>query len=100
MEFCMANFEVVFWSCEVDERMEAQYDRLVKACPSLRKNPDHPKFARHWCDMSIAINPMTRKADIALKRLSRLFDNTRALDPPMRTTIILFSLNHSGGYAF
>lgn len=79
MEFCTANFEVVFWSCEVDERMEAQYDRLLQACPSLRDNPERPKFARHWCDMSTAINPRTTKADIALKRLSRLFCDTRAL---------------------
>jgi hypothetical protein len=79
MEFCTANFEVVFWSCEVDERMEAQYDRLVQACPSLSDNPDRPKFGRHWCDMSTAINPRTTKADIALKRLSRLFCDTRAL---------------------
>ena len=78
MEFCTANFKVVFWSTEVDERMEAQYDRLLKACPSFKENPDHPKFARHWCDMSTAINPITSKADIALKRLSRLFDDTRA----------------------
>jgi hypothetical protein len=79
MEFCTANFKVVFWSTEVDERMEAQYDRLLRACPSLAQNPDHPKFARHWCDMSISINPRMGKADIALKRLSRLFDDTRAL---------------------
>jgi hypothetical protein len=79
MEFCMANFKVVFWSIQVDEIMEAQYNRLLKACPSLAQNPDCPKFARHWCDMSIAINPVTRKTDIALKRLSCLFDDTRAL---------------------
>jgi hypothetical protein len=79
MEFCTANFEVVFWSTEVDERMEAQYDRLMRACPSLAQNPNRPKFARHWCDMSTSINPRTRKADITLKRLSRLFDDTRAL---------------------
>jgi hypothetical protein len=79
MEFCTENFGVIFWSTEVDERMEAQYDRLMRACPSLAQNPDRPKFARHWCDMSTSINPRTGKADIALKRLSRLFDDTRAL---------------------
>jgi hypothetical protein len=79
MEFCTANFEVVFWSTEVDERMEAQYDRLMRACPSLAQNPNRPKFARQWCDMSTSINSRTWKADIALKRLSRLFDDTRTL---------------------
>jgi hypothetical protein len=79
MEFYTANFEVVFWSTEVDKRMEAQYDRLMRAYPLLVQNPDHPKFAKHWCDMSTTINPRTRKADIVLKRLSRLFDDTRAL---------------------
>jgi hypothetical protein len=79
MEFCTANFEVVFWSTEVDERMEAQYNRFMRACPSLAQNLDRPKFARHWCDMSTSINPRTEKADIALKGLSRLFDDTRVL---------------------
>jgi hypothetical protein len=79
MELCTANFEVVFWSTEIDERMEAQYDRLMKACLSLAQNPDCPKFARHWVDMSTSINPRTGKVDIALKRLSHLFDDTRAL---------------------
>jgi hypothetical protein len=79
MEFCMANFGVVFWSTEVDERMEAQYDRLMRAYSSLAQNPNRPKFARHWCDMSTSINPRTGKANIALKRLSHLFDDTRAL---------------------
>jgi hypothetical protein len=101
MEFCTANFGVVFWSTEVSERMEAQYDRLMRECPSLAQNPDRPKFARHWCDMSTSINPRTGKADIALKRLSRLFDDTRALrsthankdntlliDPFLRTCVL------------
>jgi hypothetical protein len=79
MEFCTANFGVIFWSTEVDKRMEAQFERLMRACPSLVQNPDRPKFAWHWCDMSTSINPRTGKADIALKRLSRLFDDTRAL---------------------
>ena len=103
MEFCTTNFEVVFWSTEVNERMKAQYDRLLKACPLLAQNPDHSKFFRHWNDMSTAINPITKKADIALKHLSRLFDDTRVLgiwDPSMQTEIILLSLIHSLRHAF
>ena len=79
IKFCIANFEVAFRNTEVDKKMEAQYDRLLKACPSLAQNPNRPKFARHWCDMSTAINPITRKANIALKHLSHLFDDTKVL---------------------
>jgi hypothetical protein len=77
MDFYTTNFEVVSWNIEVEERTNAQYNRLQKACPLL--GPNHPKFARLRCDILTAMNQYTKKHDISLKHLSQLFDNARAL---------------------
>ena len=77
MDFYTTNFEVVSWSIEVEERMDAQYNRLQKAYLFLVL--DHPKFTQLLCDILTAMNQYTKKRDIALKHLSRLFDDARAL---------------------
>ena len=77
LEFCLNNFEVMFWTTSEDRPLEPQYEELLKACPALGENC--PRFDRHWCDQSTYVNLITKKQDNYLKRLNRLLMNKRCL---------------------
>ena len=38
LEFCLNNFEVMFWTTAEDRTLEPQYEELLKACPMLGEN--------------------------------------------------------------
>ena len=44
LEFCLNNFEVMFWTTAEDRTLEPQYEELLKACPLLGENC--PRFGR------------------------------------------------------
>ena len=48
LEFCLNNFEVMFWTTVEDRTLEPQYEELLKACPALGENC--PRFGRCWYD--------------------------------------------------
>ena len=77
LEFCINNFEVMFWTTVKDRTLEPQYEELLKACPMLSEN--RPRFGRHWCNQSTHVNLITGKHDNYLKRLNRVLTNKRCL---------------------
>ena len=77
LEFCLNNFEVMFWTTAEDRTLEPQYEELLKACPALGEN--RPRFGRRWCDQSTYLNSITRKQDCYLKRLNRLLTDRHCL---------------------
>ena len=44
LEFCLNNFEVMFWTTTEDRTLEPQYEELLKVCPALGENC--PRFGR------------------------------------------------------
>ena len=48
LEFCLNNFEVMFWTTVEDRTLELHYEQIVKSCPTLGENC--PRFGRCWCD--------------------------------------------------
>ena len=52
LEFCLNNFEVMFWTTAEDRTLEPQYEQLLKACPALGEYC--PRFGR--CCMRAQFN--------------------------------------------
>ena len=77
LEFCLNNFEVMFWTTAEDRTLDPQYEELLKACPALGEN--RLRFGRRWCDQFTYVNLITRKQDCYLKRLNRLLMDKRCL---------------------
>ena len=77
VEFCINNFEVIFWTIVEDRTLEPQYEELLKAYHTLGEN--RPSFGRHWYDQSTYVNPVTRKQDNYLKKLNRLLTDKHCL---------------------
>ena len=70
LEFCLINFEVIFWSTVDDKTLEPQYEKLLQACPALGEN--QTTLGRRWCDQLTYLNAITRKYETYLKRLDRV----------------------------
>ena len=77
LEFCLVNFEVIFWTTAESRMLAPQYERLLEACPTLGEN--RATLGRRWCDQSTYLNPFTRKYDNYLKRLDRVLTNKQCL---------------------
>ena len=77
LEFCLVNFEVIFWTTAESKTLVPQYERLLEACPALGEN--RATLGRRWCDQSTYLNPVTRKYDNYLKRLDRVLMDKRCL---------------------
>ena len=77
LEFCLINFEVIFWTTADTKTLEPQYQKLLEVCPVLGEN--RAILGRRWCDQSSYLNPITRKYDNYLKRLDRVFTDTWCL---------------------
>ena len=67
LEFCLINFEVIFWSIVDNKMTEPKYEKLLQICPVLGEN--RTTLDRRWCDQSAYLNPITRKYDNYLKQL-------------------------------
>ena len=48
LEFCLVNFEVIFWTTAESRTLAPQYERLLEACPALSEN--WATLDRRWCD--------------------------------------------------
>ena len=59
LEFCLNNFEEMFWTTAEDSTLEPQYEELLKACFALGEN--RLRFGRRWCNQSTYVNPITKK---------------------------------------
>ena len=77
LEFCLVNFEVIFYTIAETKTLAPQYERLLQACPALDEN--RATLGRRWCDQSTYLNPVTRKYDNYLKRLDRVLTDKRCL---------------------
>ena len=77
LEFCLVNFEVIFWTTAESRTLAPQYERLLEACPALGES--RATLGRRWCDQSTHLNPVTRKYDNYLKRLDRVLTDRRCL---------------------
>ena len=77
LEFCLINFEVIFWTTADTKTLEPQYQKLLEVCPALGEN--RAILGRRWCDQSSYLNPITKKYDNYLKRLDRVLTDTRCL---------------------
>ena len=77
LEFCLINFEVIFWTTADTKTLEPQYQKLLEVCPVLGEN--RATLGRRWCDQSSYLNPITKKFDNYLKRLDRVLMDTRCL---------------------
>ena len=77
LEFCLINFEVIFWNTADTKTLEPQYQKLLEVCPALDEN--RTTLGRRWCDQSSYLNLITRKYDNYLKRLDRVLMDTRCL---------------------
>ena len=77
LEFCLVNFEVIFWTTAESRTLAPQYERLLEACPALGEN--QATLGRRWCDQSTHLNSVTRKYDNYLKRLDRVLTDKRCL---------------------
>ena len=77
LEFCLINFEVIFWTTADTKTLESQYQKLLEVCPTLGEN--RATLGRRWCNQSSYLNPITRKYDNYLKRLDRVLKDTRCL---------------------
>ena len=65
LEFCLINFEVIFWTTADTKMLEPQYQKLLEVCPALGEN--QATLGRRWCDQSSYLNPITKKYDNYLK---------------------------------
>ena len=77
LEFCLVNFEVIFWTTTETRTLAPQNERLLQACPALGEN--RTTLGRRWCDQSTYLNLVTRKYDNYLKRLDRVLTDKRCL---------------------
>ena len=77
LEFCLINFEVIFWTTADTKTLEPQYQKLLEVCPALGEN--RATLGRRWCDQSFYLNPITKKYDNYLKQLDRVLMDTRCL---------------------
>ena len=77
LEFCLINFEVIFWATADTKTLEPEYQKLLEVCPTLDEN--RATLGRRWCDQSSYLNPITKKYDNYLKRLDRVLTDTRCL---------------------
>ena len=77
LEFCLVNFEVIFWTTVESRTLAPRYERLLEACSALGEN--RATLGRRWCDQSIHLNPVTRKYDNYLKRLDRVLTDRQCL---------------------
>ena len=77
VEFCLINFEVIFWTTADIKTLEPLYQKLLEVCPALGEN--RATLGRRWCDQSLYLNPITKKYDNYLKRLDRVLTDTRCL---------------------
>ena len=77
LEFCLINFEVIFWTTADTMTLEPQYQKLLGVCPAWGEN--RATLGRGWCDQSSYLNPITKKYDNYLKRLDRVLTDTRCL---------------------
>ena len=77
LEFCLINFEVIFWTTADTKTLEPQYQKLLEVCPALGEN--RATLGRRWCDQSSYLNPITKKFDNYLKRLDRVLTDTQCL---------------------
>ena len=77
LEFCLFNFEVIFWTTAESGTLAPQYERLLEACPALGEN--RTTLGRRWCDQSTYLNPVTRKYDNYFKRLDRVCEPTNGI---------------------
>ena len=48
LEFCLINFEVIFWTTANTKTLEPQYQKLLEVCPALGEN--RATLGRRWCD--------------------------------------------------
>ena len=48
LEFCLVNFEVIFWTTAESRTLAPQYERLLEACPALGEN--RATLGRRWCN--------------------------------------------------
>ena len=78
LEFCLTNFEVIFWTTTDTKTLEPQYQKLLEVCPALGEN--RATLGRRWCDQSSYLNPITKNYDNYLKWLDRVLTDTRCLD--------------------
>ena len=76
LEFCTANFEVVFWSTVSEKNLDRHFQKLLAIHPLLRSN--YRRLPGYWCDISTR-NNSNGKREYLLKRLDRLFCDTRLL---------------------
>ena len=77
LEFCLINFEVIFWSTTDSKTLEPQYEKLLQACPALGEN--WATLGRRLYNQSTYLNPITRKYDNYLKRLDRVLTDRQGL---------------------
>ena len=77
LEFCLINFEVIFWTTAKTRTLAPQYEGLLQACPALGEN--RATLGRRWCNQSTYLNPVTRKYDNYLKWLDRVLTDKRCL---------------------
>ena len=73
MEFCLINFEVIFWTPADTKTLEPQYQKLLEVCPALGEN--RATLGRRWCDQLSYLNPIIGKYDNYLKWLDRVLTN-------------------------
>ena len=77
LEFCLINFEVIFWTTADTKTLEPQYQKLLEVCPALGEN--RATLGRRWCDQSSYLNLITKRYDNYLKRLDRVLMDMRCL---------------------
>ena len=77
LEFCLINFEVIFWTTADTKTLEPEYQKLLEVCPALGEN--WATLGRKWCDQSSYLNLINRKHDNYLKRLDRVLTDMRCL---------------------
>ena len=77
LEFCLINFQVIFWTTADSKTLEPQYEKLLQACLALGEN--QATLGRRWCDQLTYLNPITRKYNNYLKRLDRVLIDRRCL---------------------
>ena len=91
LEFCLINYEVIFWTTTDTKTLETQYQKLLEVCPALGEN--RATLGRRWCDQSSYLNPITKKYDNYLKRLDRVLTDTRCEHyRQYRRLVVLFFL--------
>ena len=77
LEFCLINFEVIFWTTADSKTLEPQYQKLLEVCPTLDEN--RATLGRRWCDKSSYLNLIIRKYNNYLKRLDRVLTDSLCL---------------------